>query len=224
MTRAALRRGNRLAAVFLLLGIALCIAYLWMCHVYGRTPEMKLRRCIFKVFIDLCWMGIACIGSRRVQGEMKKKTLLALGWYMLGDVLAPANFLIGGVAYGVGHLVITSAYIRQYGISRRQLGALAAVSAVMIALLAATLGADWRVPFIAVYVIVLVSMFVSSFGNRYYFVTVNIFLLADVLGYFRKMFLNENWFHDITLLMYYASILLYCFSFWKLAKEQKKTD
>ena len=66
-------------------------------------------------------------------------------------------------------------------------------------------------------------MYVSSFGNRYYFVTVNIFLLADVLGYFRKMFLNENWFHDITLLMYYASILLYCFSFWKLAKEQKKT-
>ena len=158
MTIATLRKENPLAFVCLLLGVVLCIAYLWMCHVYGRTPEMKLPRCIFKVFIDLCWMGIACIGSRRAQGEMKKKTLLALGWYMLGDVLAPANFLIGGVAYGVGHLVITSGYIRQYGIGRRQLGALAAVSAVMIALLAATLGADWRVPFIAVYIIVLVSM------------------------------------------------------------------
>ncbi len=224
MVRASLCKEKRLTAVFLLVGIILCMAYLWMCHVYGRVPEMKLRRCIFKVFINLCWMGIACIGSRSVQGEMKKRTLVALAWYMLGDVLAPANFLVGGVAYGVGHLVITSGYIRQYGMNRRQLGALATVSTVLIALLAVTLGADWRVPFIAVYIIVLVLMHISSFGNRYYFVTVTIFVLADVLGYFRKMFLNENWFHDITLLVYYASILMYCFSFRMVAREQKKTE
>ena len=86
------------------------------------------------------------------------------------------------------------------------------------------LGADWRIPFIAVYIIVLVLMLISSFGNRYYFVTATIFLLSDVLGYFRKMFLNENWFHDITLSVYYASILMYCFSFWIVEREQKKTE
>lgn len=224
MKKAVIRKENRLVFVFLLLGIALCIAYLWMCHTYGRVPEMKLRRCTFKVFIDLCWLGIAYIGSRRVQGEMKKKALLTLVWYALGDVLAPANFLVGGVAYGIGHLVITSAYIRQYGMSGRQLGVLAVSGIGMIALLAMTLGADWRVPFIAVYILILVSMYVASFGNRYYFLTVTVFLLADVLAYFRKMFFNEDWFHDVTLLTYYASILLYCFSFWKVTKVQKETD
>lgn len=222
MTKAILRRENRLAAVFLLLGILLCIGYLWMCHVYGRTAEMKLTRCIFKVFINLCWMGIAFIGSRRVQGEMKKKTLMALAWYMLGDVLAPANFMVGGVAFGVGNLFITSGYIRQYGISRRQLGVLAIVSAVMVTVLAVTLGADWKVPIIAVYIIILALMYVSSFGNRYYFATVTVFLLSDVLAYFRKMFFNTDLFHDATLLIYYAAILMYCFSFWVQAREQNK--
>ena len=147
---------------------------------------------------------------------------MALAWYMLGDVLAPANFMVGGVAFGVGNLFITSGYIRQYGISRRQLGVLAIVSAVMVTVLAVTLGADWKVPIIAVYIIILALMYVSSFGNRYYFATVTVFLLSDVLAYFRKMFFNTDLFHDATLLIYYAAILMYCFSFWVQAREQNK--
>ena len=139
--------------------------------------------------------------------------------YSLGDVLAPANFLVGGVAFAAGHLVITSGYLRQYGMSRRQGAVLAAVSAGMIAVLALSLGADWRLPFFALYLVVLVTMDVAAFPCRYYFVTVNVFLLSDVLAYIRKLFFNWDWFHDVTLTVYYAAILLYCVSFWVLDRE-----
>ena len=47
MTKVRFCKKNRLAVFFLLLGIVLCAAYLWMCHVFGRTPEMRLRRWVF---------------------------------------------------------------------------------------------------------------------------------------------------------------------------------
>lgn len=223
MTKAGFCKKNRLAVLFLLFGIVLCAAYLWMCHVFGRTPAMRLRRCVFKFFINLCWLSIALIGSRDMQGEMKRKILLTLGCYMLGDVLAPANFLVGGVAFCAGHLIITSGYIRQYGVSRGQSKVFLAVCASMIALLAVSLGLDWRLPLFALYIIVLSAMDVTSFRNRYYFVTVNVFLLSDILAYFRKIFFNWDWFHDVTLLLYYVAILLYCFSFWFSVGEKGAT-
>ena len=219
MSKPLLRKQERPAVGFLLLVFVLCVAYLVMCHVFGRTPEMRLYRCIFKGFINLCWLAAAFIGSRRRQGGLNRNILLALVLYSLGDVLAPANFLVGGVAFAAGHLVITSGYLRQYGMSRRQRGVLAAVSAGMIAVLALSLGADWRLPFFALYLVVLVTMDVAAFPCRYYFVTVNVFLLSDVLAYIRKLFFNWDWFHDVTLTVYYAAILLYCVSFWVLNRE-----
>lgn len=219
MSKPLLRKQERPAAGFLLLGLILSAAYLVMCHVYGRTPEMRLCRCIFKGFINLCWLAAAFIGSRRSPDRLNRKILLALVFYSIGDVLAPANFLVGGAAFAVGHLVITGGYLRQYGMSRRQWGVLAAVSAGMIAILTLSLGADWRLPFFALYLIVLVTMDVAAFPCRYYFVTVNVFLLSDVLAYIRKLFFNWDWFHDVTLMVYYAAILLYCFSFRVLNQE-----
>ena len=99
--------------------------------------------------------------------------------------------------------------------SRRQLGCLAAISAVLITILIASLGFDWKIPFISIYIIILATLYVSSFGDKYYFLTVNIFLLSDVIAYVRKMFFNYNWLYDITLSVYYLAIFLYCFSFWK---------
>lgn len=219
MSKPLLRKQERPAAGFLLLGLILSAAYLVMCHVYGRTPEMRLCRCIFKGFINLCWLAAAFIASRRSPDRLNRKILLALVFYSIGDVLAPANFLVGGAAFAVGHLVITGGYLRQYGMSRRQWGVLAAVSAGMIAILTLSLGADWRLPFFALYLIVLVTMDVAAFPCRYYFVTVNVFLLSDVLAYIRKLFFNWDWFHDVTLMVYYAAILLYCFSFRVLNQE-----
>lgn len=211
---------TKMAIALALLGLVLCVVYLWMCHVYGRVPEMKPRRAMFKFWIDLCWLGIAYLGCRRVQGPLSPKIYLALVCYMIGDVLAPVQFLVGGIAYAAGHLVITRGFIRQYGFNRRQMAAAVLVSAAMIASLYVTLGNDWRVPLIAMYIVLLVIMYIASFENRYFFVTVTIFLLSDVLSYFRKMFFNENWFYDITLLTYYAAILMYCFSFWQYEREQ----
>lgn len=208
-------KDNKRAIILFLLGIILCIPYLLMCHRFGRTPEMKSFRCLFKIPINLCWMGVACIGSKRMQGDLKKKILMALTFYMIGDILAPAHYLVGGVAFGIGHLFIISGYIRQYGMSRRQLGCLAAISAVLITILIASLGFDWKIPFISIYIIILATLYVSSFGDKYYFLTVNIFLLSDVIAYVRKMFFNYNWLYDITLSVYYLAIFLYCFSFWK---------
>lgn len=224
MIRTKTDKETQMAIALALLGLVLCVVYLWMCHVYGRVPEMKLRRAIFKLWINLCWLGIAYFGCCRMQGplskKLSKKIYLALVCYMIGDVLAPVQFLVGGIAYAAGHLVITSGFISQYGFNRRQLAVVVLVSAAMIASLYVTLGNDWRVPLIAMYIVVLVIMYIASFGSQYFFVTITIFLLSDVLGYVRKMFFNENWFYDITLLIYYAAILLYCFSFWQCKREQ----
>ena len=53
MSKPLLRKQERPAAGFLLLGLILSAAYLEMCNVYGRPPEMRLCRCIFKWFINV---------------------------------------------------------------------------------------------------------------------------------------------------------------------------
>ena len=208
-----INRLDRRTSILLTTGIILCFFYLLMCHITGRTPETKIYRCFFKFCINACWICIAYINSREGHGQLKKKILISLVFYSIGDILAPANYLIGGIGYFIGHIFITFGYIKQYGMSKKQILFSAIASTTLIIILILTLGFEIRVPFIAIYILLLTTLFVSSFGNKYFFSIVTIFLLSDVLAYVRKMFFNYNWLYDITLSLYYIAIIMYCLSF-----------
>ncbi len=202
---------DRKALALLISGAVLTVLYLAICHILGRAPEMKPWRCLVKVPINACWLAIAWVYGFKSD----KRIFLALIFYALGDIIAPANYLAGGAFFGIGHIFAIDRYIRKYGMSKRQLLCFAGISAFLITTLVLTLGFDWRVPLIAVYIMILAALPVSSFGNRYFFITVCIFLFSDVIAYVRKMFFNVNWLYDITLPVYYAAIVMYSFSFRK---------
>lgn len=211
-------KGKR-ALSFLVTGAVMTALYLIICHCMGRTPSMKPWRCALKVPINLCWLLTAWILGKPFKERSERKIFLALVFYALGDIIAPASYLVGGGAYGIGHLFAIDGYIRSYGMSGKQLLSLAGISAVFIIILISSLGFDWRIPLIAVYIIILATLLVSSSGDKYYFLTVGIFLFSDVIAYVRKMFFNHDWIYDITLSVYYAAIIMYCLSF-----RRKKTE
>ena len=93
-------------SILLATGILLCFLYLLMCHIAGRTLETKIYRCFFKILINACWICAAYINSRGCHGQLKKHILISLIFYSIGDILAPANYLIGGISYFIGHMPV----------------------------------------------------------------------------------------------------------------------
>ena len=119
---------DRKALALLISGAVLTVLYLAICHILGRAPEMKPWRCLVKVPINACWLAIAWVYGFKSD----KRIFLALIFYALGDIIAPANYLAGGAFFGIGHIFAIDRYIRKYGMSKRQLLCFAGISAFLI--------------------------------------------------------------------------------------------
>jgi len=171
---------------------------------------------------DLAWKGTG-VGLLAVHAALRARSLdgwllaVVMAFGVLGDVLLGVNFIVGAVAFLIGHLVAIGLYLRnrRRTIQRSQL-ALAVVLVPATVFVAFLLPADRAgAPGVAVYSLGLALMAATAWTSRFPRFTVGVgalmFLVSDLLIFARMGPLPDNFAVGLGVWgLYYFGQLLIC--------------